>query len=170
MAVRVVSTSPDGSKSFGVSSFNVEPEIPEPFGSFDAYASGTDVSDALASWKPPSEGRFGVAWATPERGARRGRGTAAATRGAAARAGAAADLVASGPIAAVGAEASPKKRSSKRVEDCDGCKDALAVVPWSNRKRSPKAERADGGSDRSSGFANANRETSRASARDSAFA
>ena len=60
---------------------------------------------------------------------------------------------------ALGAKTSPIKRASKDVERCEGCKDELGALGWSNEKRSPKGESADGGSDRLCGSWNANSET-----------
>lgn len=85
------------------------------------------MSDALASWNPGLDGRFGA-----------GRGTATAdvvTRGSAAGAATGADA-----IAARGRGMSPKKRSSKDVERSASCDDALDGVVCSNENRSTKAE------------------------------
>src|SRR5262245_10881486 len=120
------------SESFGIKLFRSEPRIPELFagplgaGPLGAYARETDVSDALASWNPDSDGRFGAG---------RGTGTAAAaTRGAAAGGATSADEIA-GP----GGKMSPIRRSSKDVERYERCKDELGGLGCSNENRSAKA-------------------------------
>src|SRR5262245_22573218 len=96
------------SESFGIKLFRSEPRIPELFagplgaGPLGAYARETDVSDALASWNPDSDGRFGAG---------RGTGTAAAaTRGGAGGA------TVTDEIAVPGGKMSPIRRSSRDVE------------------------------------------------------
>ena len=54
---------------------------------------------------------------------------------------------------------SPTKRSSKDVVRYKRCEDALGGLGWSNEKRSAKAERAGGDSDRLSDASDANSAT-----------
>src|SRR5215813_11452143 len=144
--------SASGSDSFGVKPFRGEPvfaeSLPDLLG---AYARVREVLDALASWKPASDPRFGGARETTERAS--GRGVAAATvmRGivACARSSAA-------QTGTLEAKASPIKRSRKDVEGCEDCNDPPGRAGWSNEKRSPKGNCADGGADRLSGSLKAN--------------
>src|SRR5215470_5070166 len=117
---------------------------------------GSEVSVALASRKEFAGIGVVAAWATAERTAGRGIGTAAATRGPAAGGAAAADRT-----LVPGAEASPPKRASKGDRASESCENRLCALGSSNEKRSPKAEGAGGGADRSPSSLNANSKSSR---------
>src|SRR5262249_19551264 len=108
------------SGAFGIKLFRNEPRIPELFARpLLAYARETDLSDALATWNPDSDGRVGAG---------RGTGTAAAaTRGVAAGGATSAD-----EIAAPGGKTSLLRRSSKDAGRYGSCKDQLGGLGCSN--------------------------------------
>src|SRR5262245_57556788 len=144
--------SASGSDSFGVKRFRES--FTELLG---AYVRAREVSDALASRKPGSDCRFGVAREIPERASGRGAAAATVMRGTAARGGfgSAADRT-----WALEAKTSPIKRSRKDAEGCKDCNDPPGGAGWSKEKRSPKGKGANGGADRLSGSLNANSESS----------
>src|SRR5262249_32440296 len=138
-----------GSNSFGVKPFRGEPVLAESFTELlGVYASASEVSDALASRKPGSDCRFGVAREIPERASGRGAAAGTVMRGSAAcgESASAADRT-----GALEAKTSPIKRSWKDAEGCEDCNDLPSRAGWSNEKRSPKDKRANGGADRLSG-------------------
>ena len=107
--------------------------------SVDPYVRGRDVADALATWNRSSFGRHGEILATTER--RASRGVAVPPRSARL-------LDVAGPrqieLYLPAALKSPTKRS---LNDAVSCKASPGALGCSNRKRSPKDDRADPGSD-----------------------
>src|SRR5690349_19745601 len=142
-----------GSDSFGVMRFGGEPALAESFtGLLGAYARVREVLDAVASRKPGSDCRFGVAREIPERASGRGAAAATVMRGTAACAG---SESAADRTGALEAKTSPIKRSWKDADGCEDCNDPSGGAGRSNEKRSPKGRRANDGADRLSGsFAN----------------
>src|SRR5215510_1799788 len=137
--------SASGSDSFGVKPFRGEPVLAESFTELlGAYVRAGEVSDELASRKPGSDCRFGVARELPERASGRGRAPATVMRGGAACGGSAADRT-----GALEAKTSPIKRSWKDAERCEDRNDPPGGAIWSNEKRSTKGKGANSGADRS---------------------
>src|SRR5262245_13635353 len=158
--------SASGSDSFGVKPFRGEPVLAESFADLlGAYARAGEVSDALASRKPGSDCRFGVAREFPERTSGRGAAAATVTRGTAARDGSGSAPDQPGALGAntspikLEAKTSPIKRSWKGADGCEDCDDPPGAA-WSNENRSPNGKRTNGGAVRLSGSLNANSESS----------
>src|SRR5215813_9573964 len=148
--------SASGSDCFGVKTFRGDPLPAESFTDLlGAYARAGEVLDALASWKPGSDCRFGVAREIPERASGRGAAAAIVMRGTAAFGGSGSAADGTGALAA---KSSPIKRSRKGAKGCEDCNDPPDGTGWSNEKRSPKEKRANGAADRLSGSLNANSE------------
>src|SRR5262245_31778666 len=104
----------------GVKLFRGEPVLAESFAELlGAYARVGEVSDALASRKPGSACRFGVAPEIPERASGRGAAAVTVMRETAACGGSAVDRT-----EALEAKASPVKRSWKDTEGCEDCNDS----------------------------------------------
>src|SRR5215468_909844 len=146
--------SASGSDSFGAKPFRGEPVLAESLADLlGAYARVREVLDALASWKPGSDCRFGVAPDIPGRASRRDAAAAIVTRGAAALggSGSVADLTGALGAKTSPIKTSPIKRSRKDAEGCEDCNDPADGADWSNEKRSPKGKRTNGGTDRLSG-------------------
>src|SRR5215468_2538440 len=164
--------SASGSDSFGAKPFRGEPVLAESLADLlGAYARVREVLDALASWKPGSDCRFGVAPDIPGRASRRDAAAAIVTRGAAALGGSGSVADQTGALGAktspiktspikLEAKTSPVKRSRKDAEGCEDCNDPADGADWSNEKRSPKGKRTNGGADRLSGSLIANSELS----------
>src|SRR5262249_13309178 len=113
--------SASGSDSFGVKPFRGEPVLAESFTDLlGAYAMAREVSDALASRKPGSDCRFGVAREFTGRASGRGAAAATVMRGTAACGGSG---YAADRIGALEVKTSPIKRSWKDAEGCEDCED-----------------------------------------------
>src|SRR5262249_8992105 len=145
----------DGCDDFCVKTFRAEPVLAEFFTEFLGAYARAEVLDALASWKPGSDCRFGVAREIPERASGRGAAAAIVMRGTAAFGGSGSAADGTGALAA---KSSPIKRSRKGAKGCEDCNDPPDGTGWSNEKRSPKEKRANGAADRLSGSLNANSE------------
>src|SRR5215813_9481643 len=98
-----------GSDSFGVKTFRGDPVLAESFTELlGAYARAGELLDALASRKPGSDCRFGVAREIPERAFGRGAAASTVMRGTPACGGAGS---AANRTGALEAKTSPIKRS-----------------------------------------------------------
>src|SRR5262249_44733368 len=120
-----------GSDSFGVKTFRGDPVLAESFTELRGAYARAEVLDALASWKPGSDCRFGVAREIPERASGRGAAAAIVMRGTAAFGGSGSAADGTGALAAKSSRIKRWRKGAKRCEDCNDPPDGTG---WSNEK------------------------------------